>query len=78
MLLINRGNVLPLAATVSSILVAGRGADDLGMQSGGWTISWQGSMGRPTEGTTVLEAIKKAAPKASVVVVEDRRGDLSG
>jgi beta-glucosidase len=67
-LLINRGNVLPLSPTLSSILVAGRGADDLGMQAGGWTISWQGSMGRPTEGTTVLEAIKKAAPKASVVV----------
>jgi beta-glucosidase len=67
-LLINRGNVLPLAPTVSSILVAGRGADDLGIQCGGWTISWQGSPGRPTQGTTVLEAIKKAAPKASVVL----------
>jgi beta-glucosidase len=66
-LLVNRGNVLPLSPTVSSILVAGRGADDLGMQCGGWTISWQGSMGRPTEGTTVLEAIKKAAPKAAIV-----------
>jgi beta-glucosidase len=47
-------------------LVAGRAADDLGMQCGGWTISWQGSTGRPTDGTTVLEAIKKAAPKAAV------------
>jgi beta-glucosidase len=65
-LLINRGDVLPLRPTVSSILVAGRAADDLGMQCGGWTISWQGSTGRPTDGTTVLEAIKKAAPKAAV------------
>ena len=65
-LLINRGDVLPLRSTVSSILVAGRAADDLGMQCGGWTISWQGSTGRPTEGTTVLEAIRKAAPKAAV------------
>ena len=67
-LLINRDDVLPLAPTVSSILVTGRGADDLGMQCGGWTISWQGSMGRPTDGTTVLEAIKKAAPNTRVVL----------
>jgi beta-glucosidase len=65
-LLINKGNVLPLNPTVSGIQVAGRAADDLGMQCGGWTISWQGSPGRPTDGTTVLEAIKKAAPKAPV------------
>jgi beta-glucosidase len=66
--LVNRDGTLPLSQTLPSILVAGRGADDLGMQCGGWTISWQGDMGRPTEGTTVLEAIKKAAPKASVIV----------
>jgi beta-glucosidase len=67
-LLVNRGDALPLRPTVSSILVAGRAADDLGMQCGGWTISWQGSSGRPTQGTTVLEAIKKAAPKAALTV----------
>jgi beta-glucosidase len=65
-LLVNRGGALPLRSTVASILVAGRAADDLGMQCGGWTISWQGSPGRPTEGTTVLAAIKKAAPNATV------------
>jgi beta-glucosidase len=65
-LLINRGDLLPLRSTVANILVAGRAADDLGMQCGGWTISWQGSHGRPTDGTTVLEAIKRAAPNAAV------------
>ena len=65
-LLINRGDTLPLRSTVASILVAGRAADDLGMQCGGWTISWQGAPGRPTDGTTVLDAIKKAAPNAAV------------
>lgn len=67
-LLVNRDGTLPLSPALASILVAGRGGDDLGMQCGGWTISWQGDMGRPTEGTTVLDAIKKAAPKASVTV----------
>ena len=66
-LLVNRNDVLPLSPTVSSIVVAGRAADDLGMQCGGWTITWQGAAGRPTDGTTVLEAIKKTAPKATVV-----------
>ena len=66
-LLINRNSALPLSPSISSISVSGRAADDLGMQCGGWTITWQGAPGRPTDGTTVLEAIKKAAPKASIV-----------
>ncbi len=40
-LLSNRGGVLPLDPR-TTILVAGDGADDIAMQSGGWTISWQG------------------------------------
>jgi beta-glucosidase len=72
-LLINRNNALPLSPTVASISVSGRAADDLGMQCGGWTITWQGAPGRHTDGTTVLEAIKKAAPNASIV--HARAGD---
>ncbi len=41
-LLKNNGGLLPLRAS-ARILVAGNGADDIGKQSGGWTISWQGS-----------------------------------
>ena len=40
-LLSNRNGILPLDPR-STILVAGDGADDIAMQSGGWTISWQG------------------------------------
>ena len=65
-LLVNKEAALPIAPATSSILVAGRAADDLGMQCGGWTISWQGDSGRVTDGTTVLEAIRKAAPGATV------------
>ncbi|NML07150.1 glycoside hydrolase family 3 protein [Sphingomonas sp. G-3-2-10] len=39
-LLKNEG-VLPLKST-ANILVTGPGADSIGMQSGGWTLSWQG------------------------------------
>jgi beta-glucosidase len=70
-LLINRNDVLPLRPGVSSILVAGKAADDLGLQCGGWTISWQGASGRVTQGTTVLEAIRKTAPDAAVTFSKD-------
>jgi beta-glucosidase len=65
-LLVNRKNALPLASTLSNIVVGGKASDDLGLQCGGWTISWQGSSGRVTEGTTVLQAIRKAIPSATV------------
>lgn len=65
-LLINKNNALPLAATLTNIVVGGKASDDLGLQCGGWTISWQGSSGRVTEGTTVLQAIRKAMPTATV------------
>ena len=41
-LLKNKGNILPLSAQ-QHILVAGNGADNIGKQSGGWTITWQGT-----------------------------------
>ena len=41
-LLKNDGGVLPLKAS-ARVLVAGDGADDIGKQAGGWTISWQGT-----------------------------------
>ena len=41
MLLKNNG-VLPLKAG-ARVLIAGDGADNIAMQSGGWTLSWQGA-----------------------------------
>ncbi|MBW4331590.1 exo 1,3/1,4-beta-D-glucan glucohydrolase [Stakelama sp. CBK3Z-3] len=41
-LLKNNGNILPLNPT-GNILVAGEGANDIAQQSGGWSISWQGT-----------------------------------
>lgn len=51
-------NVLPLAASGQKVLLAGQGADDIGIQSGGWTITWQGSAGQITSGTTLQEGLK--------------------
>ncbi len=41
-LLKNNGGVLPLRPQ-QRILVAGDGANDVGKQSGGWTLNWQGT-----------------------------------
>lgn len=74
-LLKNEPNTLPLAKTLSRIHVAGKNADDLGNQCGGWTISWQGSSGNITTGTTILQAIKNAvSPSTSVTYSRDGLG----
>jgi beta-glucosidase len=65
-LLVNRNAVLPLAPTTPGIVVAGKAADDIGMQCGGWTITWQGATGPITQGTTILQAIRNAAPRGTV------------
>ncbi|MEZ5681717.1 MAG: glycoside hydrolase family 3 N-terminal domain-containing protein [Erythrobacter sp.] len=41
-LLKNEGSVLPVKPG-AKVLVTGPGADDMAMQSGGWTIGWQGT-----------------------------------
>ena len=67
-LLKNERKALPLAKTAVRIHVAGRNADDIGNQCGGWTVEWQGKSGAVTTGgTTILEAIRKAASPATKV-----------
>lgn len=41
-LLKNSNNLLPLARN-QKVLVAGDGADNIGKQSGGWSVTWQGT-----------------------------------
>ncbi|GAA2331426.1 glycoside hydrolase family 3 N-terminal domain-containing protein [Dactylosporangium salmoneum] len=63
--LLKNTGVLPLAKS-GRIFVAGKSADDIGLQSGGWTVSWQGAAGNTTPGTTILQGIRAAAPGATV------------
>ncbi|HEX3043170.1 MAG TPA: glycoside hydrolase family 3 N-terminal domain-containing protein [Bacillota bacterium] len=60
-LLKNNNNILPLAKTGKRIFVAGKSADNIGYQCGGWTISWQGMSGNITTGTTILQGIRNVA-----------------
>jgi beta-glucosidase len=75
-LLKNRNKTLPLAKSAARIHVAGKNADDIGNQCGGWTIDWQGKSGAVTPGgTTVLAAMKKAVgPNAQVTFSKDGSG----
>ncbi|AOS97155.1 Periplasmic beta-glucosidase precursor [Microbulbifer aggregans] len=56
----NEDALLPLTKG-QKVFVAGTHANDIGLQSGGWTIEWQGKAGAITEGTTILEGIKEVA-----------------
>lgn len=76
-LLKNKGKLLPLSKNLKKIFVAGKNADNLGAQCGGWTISWQGSEGDITEGTTILEAVK-ATVSESTGVTYNESGDGAG
>lgn len=60
-LLRNEDDTLPITNETNVIFVAGEGADNIGFQSGGWTIEWGGSSGAITEGTTILEGIETLA-----------------
>ena len=66
-LLKNDNDALPISKTVSKIIVAGEGADDIGIQCGGWTINWQGGRGDIQPGTTILEGIEQAVSKSTSV-----------
>ncbi|MFE7949093.1 glycoside hydrolase family 3 N-terminal domain-containing protein [Streptomyces sp. NPDC057426] len=76
-LLKNAGGVLPLKKS-QKVYVAGSNADDIGNQAGGWTISWQGSSGRTTPGTTILEGMRKAAPGAEIAYSADASAAMDG
>jgi beta-glucosidase len=67
-LLKNDKQTLPLRKTLARIHVAGKSADDIGNQCGGWTIDWQGRSGDVmTGGTTIFKAIQGAVAKTTKV-----------
>jgi len=69
----NAGGVLPLARS-AKVFVAGKSADNIGLQSGGWTISWQGASGNTTPGTTVLQGVRNTVTGGGSVTY-DRNGN---
>lgn len=74
-LLKNNGGVLPLARD-KRILVVGKSADSMSNQTGGWSLTWQGTDNVNSDfpaGDTILAGIKEMAGHAQVVYSETAR-----
>lgn len=66
-LLKNDHNVLPLSKNAKRIHLAGKNADDIGNQCGGWTIKWQGQSGNITKGTTIRQGFAQVVSPSTVI-----------
>jgi beta-glucosidase len=73
-LLKNNGGVLPIK-NGAKILIAGSGADNMAMQAGGWTITWQGTdttaadfPNGQTIGRAILGAVQSQGGTAAIAV----------
>ena len=75
-LLKNEDDVLPLKSG-QKIYVTGPAMDDIGVQCGGWTMTWQGLTDEDnggkkiTEGTTILEGLEEYAEKIGFEIITD-------
>ncbi len=78
-LLKNNGGLLPLSPT-QHILVAGDGANNIGKQSGGWTISWQGTGNQNSDfpgATSIWEGIRRSVEAAGGTATLSADGSFS-
>jgi len=78
-LLKNNNKILPLKPDMN-ILVAGDAADNIGKQSGGWTITWQGTDNQNSDfpgGTSIFDGIKQQVLKAGGQVELSEAGSYS-
>ena len=70
-LLKNENGVLPLKKG-QKIYVTGPAADSIGIQCGGWTLSWQGMPDKElTPGTTILQGLRDCADEYDLTVITD-------
>lgn len=68
----NTDQILPLSPAISRVYVAGSAADNIGKQSGAWTVEWQGIDGNWLPGaTSILAGFKQIAPAASFIFAAD-------
>ncbi len=78
-LLKNEKRALPIGKSLARIHVAGKSADNIGNQCGGWTVAWQGQSGDVTPGgTTILKAIQNAVSKKTKVTFSSDGTGASG
>ncbi len=81
-LLKNEDRALPLSKNpdkLHHVTVAGRAANDMGIQCGGWTIDWQGKPGKVTTGgSTIYEGIRAVASHETEVTYSGDGTTLQG
>jgi beta-glucosidase len=70
-LLKNSGNALPLKKKGKTYVVAGSHANDAGLQCGGWTLKWQGTIGNIPGATSIYDGIRRLACGDSIIWVHD-------
>jgi beta-glucosidase len=67
-LLKNDNLLLPLTKNTGRIIVAGSGADNVGRQSGAWTVEWQGVDGNwMPGGTSILQGFRQVVGENSLI-----------
>lgn len=73
-LLKNENNLLPIKKG-QKLYVVGPAANDIGLQCGGWGLTWQGVMdqgsSRTTVGTTILEGLQEYADTYGYEIITD-------
>ncbi|MGL1903422.1 MAG: glycoside hydrolase family 3 C-terminal domain-containing protein [Fibrobacterales bacterium] len=75
-LLKSENGALPLTSD-DDIIIVGEHGDNSGLQSGGWSIEWQGVSRNYSGATTMKDAIQKIAPSA-LYSANGCSGDMSG
>jgi beta-glucosidase len=78
-LLKNEHHTLPLAPK-GRFLVTGEGADDIGQQSGGWTVDWQGAHNQNADfpgATSIYGGIKRAVEQAGGAAILSPDGSFT-
>jgi beta-glucosidase len=79
-LLKNNGALLPIRPG-QQVLVTGSHADDIGLQSGGWTLSWQGTGNTNADfpgATSIWGGLKSAIEKAGGTATLSADGKVTG
>jgi beta-glucosidase len=75
----NADHALPISKQLKKLAVVGKAADDLGMQCGGWTITWQGQTGEVMRGgTTILSAVRQVVSPATQVTFSKDGSNIEG
>lgn len=77
-LLKNNNHILPLKKG-TKIFVTGPAANDIGVQCGGWTTTWQGKTDQNNgeskwvpEGTTILEGLQALSEEYELTIITDK------